>query len=89
MANPTIVNCPKNTWVKIATNVFDLTFWLRTNKEATGFYETHRDTGGAAPTDLSDAVQLKDVDSPQVFYKPVASDIYIYCKDTAGTVRID
>jgi len=84
MANPAISVCTADTWVKVATNVKTATI----HKKITGSYmHTYRLTGGAAPTDLTDAIQMYD---QSVEYNHSAEiDIYIYCQGAAGSVRVD
>lgn len=86
MGDPVIVACTKDVWEKVATNVTAATVW----KKSTGpnvYYQTYRDTGTGAPTDLTDAIPMTE--PAQTFSFSAAADIYIYAKGKAGSVRVD
>ena len=84
MANPSISACAKDTWVKVATNVKTATI----HKKITGRYlHTYRLTGAAAPTDLADAIRMED--QTLEYNHSAEIDIYIYCQNEAGSVRVD
>ena len=84
MGNPTIIACAADTWVKVATNIKT----AMVHKKITGSYlHTYRLTGVAAPTDLADAINMYD--SAVEYNHSVEIDIYIYCQNEAGSVRVD
>ena len=85
MANPVIVPCIKDTWVKVITNLTAAT--IRITSNAPDLYVwAYIATGGAAPVDQSNAVPLKN-DLPLSF--AAAADVYVFAKGKAGEVRID
>ena len=84
MADPVVVTCPKDVWTKVATNVTTgLIHILKTDPDA--YYQTYRDTGGAAPVDLSDAVPF---DSPLQISASAGIDVYIQPNGEDGIVRV-
>ena len=88
MANPEVIPCPKDDWTKIATNV--TTGQVHKLLKDPGIYLfTYRDTGDAAPTDLSDAVPLFDEGNQVQISNISGIDIYVYTKGAAGSVRVD
>lgn len=84
MPNPAIVPCPADTWTKVATNVVVGVVYRLTGRK---LYQTYRLTGGAAPTDLTEAVDL--VTPADVIESAQGIDVYIYSKGGAGSVRVD
>ena len=86
MADPVIKPCAKGVWTKVATNVTAATVWKK-KTSPNAYYQTYRDTGTAAPTDLADAIPI--VEPGQTFSFGAAADIYIYAKGKAGSVRVD
>ena len=85
MANPAIVPCAKDTWVKVITNLTAATIRITSNAPDR-YVWTYIATAGAAPTDQSNAVPL-DGDLPLSF--SAAADVYVFAKGKAGEVRID
>lgn len=84
MADPAVVDCPKGVWTKVATNVTTgLVHILKTDPSA--YYQTYRDTGGAAPADLSDAVPF---DSPLQISASAGIDVYVQPNGEDGSVRV-
>lgn len=86
MADPVIVACTKDAWTKVATNVTAATVWKKSTAPNV-YYQTYRDTGTAAPTDLADAIPMTE--PGQIFSFGAAADIYIYAKADTGSVRVD
>ena len=84
MSNPAIVVCPVNAWTKVATNVAAGVVYRITGRK---LYQTYRVSGGAAPTDLTEAVDL--VTPADAIESSQGIDVYIYSKDEAGSVRVD
>ena len=96
MANPVIVTCAENTWTRVAENVTSATIYLLTNpiyrpieNRPLQYYQTYRNTGDAAPTDLTDAINVSWNDRGFEFSNPDSSDIYVYAVDAEGSVRVD
>ncbi len=53
------------------------------------YYQTYRDTGDAAPTDLTEAVSILNKEKSIIISSSSPIDVYIYCKGEAGKVRVD
>lgn len=90
MANPTIVDCPKDTWTKVATNVIsgEIVKSLTTARPVNYLY-VRRDTGTAAPTTKDEGYPIFTDDHREVFGAKVGSDIYIYAIKEDGKVMVD
>jgi len=85
MANPVVVACPADVWTKVATGVLSgIVHIISTKPDA--YLQTYRDTLGAPPTDLSEAVPFK---SPMQISNSVAIDVYVRPRGNAGSVRVD
>ena len=89
MANPVIINCPANEWVKIATNVVSGQIHKKTEAPQEYLY-TYRETGDPEPTDKEEGVLLfiGNVVS-EIIKNSSGIDIYIYPVTSAGKVRVD
>jgi len=88
MADPVIVSCTADTWVKVATNV--KSGWVHRLTEKTAVYmQNYRMTGGVAPTDLTEGVQIFEKDESEEIGANVGIDVYIYCVGETGSVRVD
>ena len=85
MTNPAIVSLTAGVWTKVATAVQSCTVWPLIHPAGSVYYVTERDTGGSAPTNLSDAIPLI---WGWEFKKGVASDIYAMCLNKDGSVRV-
>lgn len=86
MADPVIVACAADTWVKVATNVTTGFVWIM--KSGPNVYvQTYRDTGEAAPTDDTDAVKMPPPGMP--ISASAGIDVYIKARNVAGSVRVD
>lgn len=83
--NPVVVECAKNTWVKVATSQI-AGFVYILNDKPSAYYQTYRVTGQSAPTDLSEAVPFTDFLKIEA---TAAIDVYVYAKDENGSVRVD
>lgn len=84
MANPVIKSIAENTWVLVAEDVYTATVEIFSGSGVT-FFRNYRVAGGTAPTDLSDA----HIMSPSYQFESSAlSDVYVYAKGGAGTVRV-
>ena len=85
MANPIVVTCTKNTWVKVATNVTSgLVHILDFTPNL--YLQTYRITGDPAPTLLTDAVPLENKDEISA---TSGIDVYIMAVTDDGKVRVD
>ncbi len=89
MSNPVFVDCPANTWTKVATNVVVGQIWrvLTTPK----YLNTYRTTGDAAPTLRSDGTPIFVTGEPdhEKIEANTGIDVYIYSIRKAGRVRVD
>lgn len=88
MADPAVVNCPKDTWVVVATAVKSGVIH-KLNSEASRYLQTYRDTGGAAPTDDADAADVFVNCTSATISNTVDIDVYIKAVGKAGEVRVD
>lgn len=88
MANPVMVDCTADTWVKVATAVKAGWIHRKTNKTAI-YLQTYRLTGEAAPTDQSESIQLFMKEESEPINADVAIDVYVYCVGETGRVRVD
>jgi hypothetical protein len=88
-SNPAVVACAKNTWVKVATGILSGVIY-RLNVMPEVYVQTIRLTGGAAPTDLSDAAQIfVDGAKAAVVNSEASVDVYVMACGAAGSVRVD
>lgn len=86
MADPVIVACPADTWTKVATNQTSGFVHIKTGYNR-DWNQTYRDTGGSAPTDLSDAVKF--LKPTEVINASAGIDVYVMPVGGAGSVRVD
>lgn len=90
MPAPSVVTTPVGEWTLVVSNVTSATIHvLKRNASVTGYAQTYRPTGDAAPTLITEGVGFKDA-----FYAgaPVAIDLYVWAHGTAGEsgqVRVD
>ena len=86
MADPAIVACTKDTWVKVATNVTAGMVHLLSSAP-NQYSQTYRMTGEAAPSTLAEAVTVPT--TTLTISAAAAIDVYIYAHGAAGSVRVD
>jgi len=90
MANPSVVNVPVGQYTKVTTAVVTGQIWKIIETE---YRYTYRQTGGAAPTDLDEAVRIfKDDDESDNVVNISANeqiDIYLWAIGSSGKVRVD
>ena len=90
MANPVYpVTCTQGQWTKIATAVTIGQIW-RMEKKAI-YFHTYRLTGEAAPTTINEGAQIFPEEYPvfEIISAHQQIDIYIWCKNADGIVRVD
>ena len=91
MANPAIVNCPKDQWTLVATGVNRGFVW--TKRIAVQYLHTYKMTGEAAPldSDLSTSVPIRDLVTPILYSDDVGGsiDVYVMAIGQDGIVRVD
>ena len=85
MADPNVVACPADVWTPVATNQTTGVVHIL-NEDPDKYLQTYRDTGGAVPTDLSDAAPF---DTPLIISASAGIDVYIQPVNKAGSVRVD
>ena len=85
MADPVIVACPAGEWTEVATNTTTGVIHIKSTAPK-NYNQTYRDTGEAAPTDLTDAIPF---DTPLQISAAAAIDVYIWPTGAAGSVRVD
>lgn len=88
MANPVLVDCPKNVWTKVVTNI--ITGFLHIKDTTPSVYlQTYRGTGGSAPAagDPTEGVPIDDLFIPIEATSGI--DIYIMPLSFDGVVRVD
>lgn len=92
MANPSQVSCAADAWTKVVTNKTKASVYLQIQAPPRVVamqcvYVARKDTGEAAPTDLTTAVLLSD--NTVELNASVASDLYLYPVGAAITVVVD
>lgn len=85
MANPVITPVAAGSWVKVATNVTNVSVHALIHTTVYGW--TYRLTTAPAPTLDTESVALAR--AGQNFCSANAFDLYIKCESSAGSVRID
>jgi len=85
VANPIFIDCPKDVWTKVATNV---THGQITKATFNVDYEhTYRETGDAAPVNDDEGIRFHGHSLPIAALQPI--DVYIFTQEKNGKVRID
>lgn len=87
-ANPVIIQCPANTWVKVIDGVSSGVVHLKEGV-AESFLQTYRVAGQAAPIDNSDAVPIFTTENFALISNDAPIDVYIKAIGKAGSVRVD
>lgn len=88
MPNPVFVNCPKNVWTKVATNV-NAGFIHKVYLIPYSYLQTYRLTGEAAPTLKSDGVMAFEHSITEEISATAGIDVYLYPITAGGRVRVD
>lgn len=88
MADPVVVTCTKDTWVKVATSVTSGQVH-KLGLSPNLYFQTYRLTGGAAPTNLADAVTAFVNTDTEDIAASAGIDVYLYAKGAVGSVRVD
>ena len=89
MANPNYpVNCTKGQYTKIATNVLSGNIYRM--KTSVGYLQTTRKTGEVAPTLKTEAVEMfVEYPNRESIKALEAIDVYVWCDNEDGILRID
>ena len=86
--NPSVLECPADTWVKVATGVTSgRVHRLSTNPSS--YSQTYRVTADPAPTDDDDASVLFSRCDSEPIDSDTAIDVYVKARGRDGSVRID
>ena len=86
MPNPVLVTCPAEAWTKVITDEKTALIHIKDTRPES-YLSTYRLTGGAAPTDESDALPI--IGGSAILGTEVGVDVYIKAKRAQGLVRID
>jgi hypothetical protein len=86
-ADPVLTAVAKDGWVKVATNVTTGQIHFRSTAP-NSCWQTYRDTGGAAPTLLSEGVRVQ-LGGSYTISAAAGIDVYIWCDGENGQVRVD
>lgn len=85
MSDPVITACPEGVWTLVAANKTVGFIHIKVISPS-AYYQTYRDTGGGAPTLVSEGIPFKG--SLQISASaPI--DVYVWCKGAEGSVRVD
>ena len=85
MASPEVKPCPADVWTLVATEVH--TGVVHIDDTSPNMYlQTYRDTGEAAPVDLTGALPFDPLFQISM---NVAIDVYVRAVKNAGSVRVD
>ncbi len=89
MANPVFVDCPADTWTKVATNV--VVGQIKRVITVAKYLGTYRTTGDSAPTLQSEgsSIFLKGNSGYEKIEAKTGIDVYIFSIRKAGRVRVD
>ncbi len=88
MANPTTIECPKDTWTLVASSVTRGVV-RRKKLNPNKYLQTYRDTGDDAPTEVDEGQVTFQQGEMAVISSATAIDVYIMAVDAAGSVRVD
>lgn len=87
MANPAFVDCPSNTWAKVAEKV--ITGFLHNKLRGPQYLQTYRTYDDPAPTDQSEGVQIFVNSDTAIISATADIDVYIMSLGKDGKVRVD
>lgn len=89
MGNPVFVDCTKNEWALVATDVTSGVIH-KTTAIASRYLQTYKLTGEAAPTLKADGVRIFDDGLDEIIASSVGIDVYIFVVgEVNGRVRVD
>lgn len=89
MADPILVEIPKDVWTKVATGVTNGMIHKKASINSV-YLQTYRETGGTAPTLIDEGVELfKGNELSEEINMSVPIDVYIRCVGADGKVRVD
>jgi len=92
MADPVIVDCPKDVWTKVADNVVN-GFLHKKSSQAATYLQTYRQTGEAAPDDVTDKPQgvaiFRNDQQTVKIQSSIAIDVYVMPIGADGKIRAD
>lgn len=88
MADPLIVNCPKDAWIEVTTNVTSGQIH-KLLKNPSSYLSTYRETGETAPTIVEEGIPIFINGITEQISASVGIDVYIYAVGKDGQVRVD
>jgi hypothetical protein len=86
-SNPVLIDCPKGEWTKVATDVVNGFLRLDQATDPEDVLQTHRLTGGAAPTLSKEGRQFSQKDLPIIATEGI--DVYVWPLVRAISLRVD
>ncbi len=88
MADPLLVDCPKDVFTKVAT---DVTSGLvhKISTDPNKYLQTYRMTGGTAPTEKDEAVPMFIGTDTEQISSSAGIDVYVWPIGKDGLVRVD
>lgn len=87
-ANPVVITCTADTWVRVVENKTAGTI-DRLSVAPNVYKRTYRLTGQAAPTDDTDAALMFGESNQHVISHSAAIDVYVKAVRVDGSVRVD
>ncbi len=85
MANPLFVECLKDVWTKVATNVNH--GQISKSIFSVDYLHTYRLSGDAAPVDEENGLRFVSPTVPIISIRAI--DVYIFAQNKDGEVRVD
>lgn len=85
MANPALIVCTKDTWIKVASAV--TSGMVRKITKGVSYLHTYRVASDPTPSNITDAVKFLGDSIP--ISASAAIDVWIYAQGAAGKVRVD
>lgn len=89
MANPFFIECEKNQWTLVCSNVTTGKLWRA--RVGANYLHTYRDSGDPAPTERGEGMQIFTDNEPnyEIIKSNIGIDVYIYPVNKNGRVRVD
>jgi len=89
MADPVIVDIPKGSWKVVATNVTTGQVH-KLFEQPNEYLHTYRMTGNPAPSNKNEGIAIfVDNELTELISSVAAIDVYIWCVEENGRVRVD
>lgn len=92
MAKPVILACPKDVWTKVNPlgGINNGVLYIKDTRA--NYFQTYRNTGGAAPTDDLPTKNLEGITlkpNGALIQSVDLIDVYIFCTREDGELRVD